>query len=527
MFATAAPFAPEFTTPEARAQLVAQMTVPAGRLPRPARASPSPSTRSVASCRGGSATSCRSCSACGRSSPCPGRSPARRPGAASTSWPRPRISRRAIASRRSLGHVAALAVAMLIAAVLIWLAGRRLRVLPGDEIAPAPAFGFAILTACSCSRAVRSHSPLAPVRRTDPGRRRRPGRAVRGTSSTRTDPVVRDRCPGAAVVVRLDGRPSTDGRRHRLAAVGAPGRRHRRACWPRRRGFERRDIGRHGALAGSACRRCRPGSAARSRASSPTGPVGHRLRARHRRLRARSSPSRPRTSPTVINQIPEIQRSSNALYPDIDLTSRPGPAARVLRLRDAAHRARRRRPSVAAGRRTRPEGRLDFVLSAPISRARWLVRAASALRGHRHPDGGPAIAVAASVLAVGGASATSSPGTAILGLAAAAFAGVGLAAGGLRPVIRRRAGHRDRGARHVRARPHRGGARPARRDPGSVAVSRTSASRWPACSTRSASSPRSCWRSAVCIGAWGHAPGHRPLGPLPRDSDPQDRDVGR
>ena len=56
----------------------------AARAARPARASRSTSRRWAASCPGASATTCRSCSACGRSSPCRGRWPARRPRAAST-----------------------------------------------------------------------------------------------------------------------------------------------------------------------------------------------------------------------------------------------------------------------------------------------------------------------------------------------------------------------------------------------------------------------------------------------------------
>ena len=95
--------APEFATIELRRQFIAGLTALPLASARPARRADQPRDAWAASCPGASATSCRSCSGCGRSSRCRARSPARRPRAASTCSRRRRRAGAPSRSRRSPG----------------------------------------------------------------------------------------------------------------------------------------------------------------------------------------------------------------------------------------------------------------------------------------------------------------------------------------------------------------------------------------------------------------------------------------
>ena len=112
MFGTGAPYgrAPEFATIELREQFIAGDHGPAAGAPRAARrADPHRDARRVPVLAGRQHPA-GPASACGRSSPCPGRSPARRRRAAWTCSRRPRSPGGRIALQKLAGHVTALVV---------------------------------------------------------------------------------------------------------------------------------------------------------------------------------------------------------------------------------------------------------------------------------------------------------------------------------------------------------------------------------------------------------------------------------
>jgi ABC-2 type transport system permease protein len=57
-----------------------------------------------------------------------------------------RLARRRVALEKVLGHLVAVAVTMAVTSVVLWLTGIAFATLPGDEISPAAAIGFVVLT---------------------------------------------------------------------------------------------------------------------------------------------------------------------------------------------------------------------------------------------------------------------------------------------------------------------------------------------------------------------------------------------
>ena len=138
-------------------------------------------------------------------------------------------SRRTIALEKVAGHVTAVALAMLILAISIWLVGIGFAKLPGDEIpfsaAARPGRPVRGDDAGLRWRGVRDRA----VPRSDAGDGVRAHHAVRELSHLQLrQPLAGDRCAHAAVVLRLDRRAPADGRRLGLGVRRGACRRRRR-----------------------------------------------------------------------------------------------------------------------------------------------------------------------------------------------------------------------------------------------------------------------------------------------------------
>ena len=414
-------------------------------------------------------------------------------------------------------HVTALPFAMLILAAFIYGAGQAFAVLPGDElpIADRP-------------------EPRPPVRAPHPGGRlgrlrdraaRRPlaGDGVRGRRPLRRVPdrFVRDdragpEVPVADLLVQLDRPPPADGRRHRLA-VGRPARGRRpSSLLVARRG--RLPAPRHrldsalswlrlptlpGGVGGPYRRQLSDRTAIALAGGAGIGLYAALIASVGRRRSSRSS-SRPAAILELIQQVYPGDRPHPAIRPPAAGLRRVRPI--ILGLAGAT--------SSRAGRPTRADGRLDLVLADPGPRVRWVhpERARGARRDRVIAAVVIAVLVASPIALVGRRRRLAGPSASlVLGLAAAAFAAIGLAVGGL---IRSSA----RGAGRGRARLATflidilGPALKLPDASSSCPSTSTSASRWPARTTRSGSSSRpSSSRSAGCSSARGAcAARHRP-----------------
>lgn len=133
-----------------------------------------------------------------------------------------------------------------------------------------------------------------------------------------------------------------------------------------------------------------------------------------------------------IGSIPQVVALVASIYPDIDFAQPSGIlqlvffgfASLILSIAGASF--------LAGWSADEADGRLAMVMSVPITRARWMVLSGLgvfAAIGIMTTTVGTLVAVA--VVSQGGQLAGPLLGTAILGLAAAAFAGIGLAVGGL------------------------------------------------------------------------------------------------
>jgi ABC-2 type transport system permease protein len=432
MFITAAPYGAEFTTPEARAALVAQMSaLPAvmrGLLGEPINID---TLGGFISWRVGNflpvllglwSVLALSGTLVGEAAK----------GSLDILVSTP-SSRRSIALQKLAGHVTAVVVAMALMAMLVFFAGQAFAVLPGDGIALADAAGFALLTGLLMLACGAVSFAVAPV----VGRTRAVaiglivlfGGYLIASYGTLSDAID--------ALSPLTWFSWTAGHRP-LAGV---------TDWPSVGllalvtivllvigvvAFERRDIGRTAALAWLRL----PGLPVGTR-----GPLVRQLSDRtpialawglgiglYAALIAASAEG----FSTAINELPQMAELIRQLYPDIDLSQPSGLlqlafygfAALMLGLAAAT--------AVAGWASEEGDGRLDTVLAAPVSRARWFLSSAigallaivlaTAVLG--------AIVVAAIALA-GGSLGDVVPGIALLGLVAMAFAAVGLAAGGL------------------------------------------------------------------------------------------------
>ena len=345
------------------------------------------------------------------------------------------ISRRALATQKLLGHVTALTVAMLIAATMTWLGGVAFASLPGDEISFASALGWAMLTGLlmlACGAVAFASAPyLGRTRAMVLGLLVLFGGYVLDSYATLSDLI--------GALAPLSPFHWTAGHRP-LAGV---------TDWPMVAllaivtvvllvigvlAFDRRDLGQ---TSGALSRVRLPGLPAGTR-----GPIGRQLWDRAGLaisfgfglgLYGAAIASSAAQFAEVIDQIPEVRDYLQTIFPNIDL-HQPSALLQLAFYSFGTLLIGLAGAAILAGWASdETEGRLDTVLSAPISRVSWFVRSGLGVYGAvAIGTAVVAILLALSVSAVGGAIGDIVAGTAILGLAAMAFTGVGLAAGGLR-----------------------------------------------------------------------------------------------
>ena len=432
VFVTAAPYGSEFTTPESRATLVAQMTaLPAairGLLGEPINID---TLGGFMSWRVGNflpvllglwSVIALSGTIVGEAAK----------GSLDLLASTP-ASRRSIALQKLAGHVTALVAAMLLMTILIWAAGGAFAVLPGDEIAFVDAAGFSLLTGLlilACGSVAFAVAPvLGRTRALAVGMIVLFGGYIISSYGTLSDAIE--------ALSPLSWFAWTSGHRP-LAGV---------TDWPSVGllavvtgvllaigvvAFDRRDIGRTVTIGWLRL----PGLPAGTH-----GPLLRQLSDRspvaigwgigigwYAALIAASAEGMSE----AISKIPQMQELIRQLYPDIDISEPAGLlqlsfygfAALMLGLAAAS--------AVAGWASDEGEGRLDTVLAAPISRVRWfLASAAGALLAVILATTVLMLIVVVSVALLGGTLDNVVPGIALLGLVAMAFAAVGLGAGGL------------------------------------------------------------------------------------------------
>ncbi len=342
-------------------------------------------------------------------------------------------ARRSIALQKLAGHVTALVVAMLIAAILLYVAGQVFATLPGDEIPLDAAlgqvtlYGLLMLAAGSIAFAV---APLV-------GRSRAAGVGLLALFGMYLISSYSTLSPTLEAIGPLSWYAWTSGHRP-IAGV---------TDWPSVgllavvvvvllaigvAVFERRDIG---AVAPLRWLRI-PGLPRGTRnpftrllsdltpgALAWGGGVG---------LYAALIASSAQALTDVLNQTPGLTDYIRIIYPDLDLSQPSG----ILQLAFFAFASLMAGLAgatfLAAWASDEGERRLDLVLSTSVSRAGWALRSGL---GVMAGIGVFVIVLGAFVIAAvasqGGDIGAPVAGAAILGLAAAGFAGIGFAAGGL------------------------------------------------------------------------------------------------
>jgi ABC-2 type transport system permease protein len=342
-------------------------------------------------------------------------------------------SRRSIALQKVAGHVTALAVAVSIWALITWLAGQLFAKLPGDEISLGSTFGAAILFALIMLAAGSLAFATSPF----VGRTRALAFGVFALFGSNLINSYSSLSPVIAALRPLSWDAWTQGHRP-MAGV---------SDWPSVLllalvcvgfiaigilGFVRRDLG-----SATALRWLRL-------PSLPAG-VGDPFR---RQLADRTAVAlgwgagiglyagliiiSAKAFAESIGSIPSIVALIHQVYPDIDFSQPSG----ILQLAFFGF-AVLMTSLAAAGflsgwASDESGGRLAVVMAAPISRARWMIQSGLGVMA--------AIAimtvlltamVAATVLSQGGEILDPVGGSLILGLTSAAFAGLGLAVGGV------------------------------------------------------------------------------------------------
>jgi ABC-2 type transport system permease protein len=342
-------------------------------------------------------------------------------------------ARRSIALHKIAGHVTAVVIAMLIAGLMLYLAGQTFATLPGDQIPLDAALGQVTLFALLMLAAGAIAFAVAPVL----GRSRAVGVGLLAlfgmyliNSYSTISPALDALAPiswyawtaGHRPIAGVTDWPSVGlltGVVVGLFAVGVLA-------------FERRDIGAVTALGWlriPGLPRGTSGPFARLLSDLAPAAIGWGVGiGSYAALIASSA----QALTDVLRQSPGLLEYVRIIYPDIDLTQ-PSGILQLSFFAFASLMAGLAGATFLAGWAS-DEGRrrLDVVLSAPISRTGWAIRTGAALV--------VAIAllvvvtgvfVAIGVASQGGDLVTPLAGSAILGLAAAGFLGIGFAAGGL------------------------------------------------------------------------------------------------
>jgi ABC-2 type transport system permease protein len=324
------------------------------------------------------------------------------------------IPRRRIALEKLVGHLAAMTIAMLIVAFLLWLVGVAFATLPGDEIPAGAALGYALAMGLSGLTAGAIAFALAPF-------------------------VGRGGAAGIAAVV-LVGSWLVYGYRESVAAFEA-------ISWLSLLplvgiivvattiglvAFERRDLGDIGALRLPSRPRWLLGL------SGPlTRALGERLNAAiawglgvgvYAFIIAVSAEDLAR----VLAETPTLEEVMRLAFPNADLTE-PGFALQVLFVQLGTIFAGFAAAGLVGGWASdESEGRMEMLLTAPVGRFRWMLEAGFgtylAITVVALIVG---IVTALAIAGTGGDVLTPLAGVSVIALYGSAVAGIGLAVGGL------------------------------------------------------------------------------------------------
>ena len=233
-------------------------------------------------------------------------------------------ARRAIALQKLAGHIVALVVAMLIAAVLLYVAGQVFASLPGDEILSDAALGQVTLYGLLMLAAGSIAFAVAPVL----GRSRAAGVGILALFGMYLISSYSILSPTLEAISPISWYAWTSGHRP-IAGV---------TDWPSVgllalvvvvllaigvAAFERRDIGAFAPLRWLRIPVFRGAQAVRSRGCCRTSHRGPRM-GRRRRLYAALIASSAQALTDVLNQTPGITEYIRIIYPDIDLSQPSG-----------------------------------------------------------------------------------------------------------------------------------------------------------------------------------------------------------
>ena len=343
------------------------------------------------------------------------------------------VPRRSIAIQKLAGHVTAVAVVVVVLTLAVWLSGKAFATLPGDDIALADAAGFAMLVGLLMLACGSVSFAVAPI----VGRTRALafglvflfGGYLISTYGSLSS-FIAGLGPISWFHWTADHRPLagvTDWPAVGLLAVVTIALMAAGLLT-----FEKRDLGSAAALSWLRL------------PSLPAGIGGPMTRQLADRtgvalawgigigVYAGIIASTSKQFGETILKVPQIAALIRRLYPSIDLTQPSGLLQLaffgfgflLLGLAAAGF--------VAGWASDETEGRLDVVLSAPITRARWFVRSGlGVMAAVAVMTVSLAIILAISVVASGGDPRDPVLGTLVLGVAAAGYAGIGLAVGGL------------------------------------------------------------------------------------------------